>query len=257
MRDYEVINENLRHALAAFSYVREAGHLAQPPGASLVYAGVPFSLFNTALLTAAGNLEELLNRAEEYFRKRSAPWSVWFCDDLMSAEHRRHSRVTLATRGMKMMMDAPGMIAGDLTPPRAGLPPLVCVPVGDEPTRVDFSRVMSEAFHVPEHMAQEVYGGERLWKGTIRGWVGYDGAEAVSTTATVIGGGAIGVYAVATVPGRQRKGYGEALMRHAIGQGQIESGLTCSVLQSSAIGYPLYVRMGYRHVTRFCVYAKG
>jgi len=79
--------------------------------------------------------------------------------------------------------------------------------------------------------------------------------EPVSTTALVVGGGAVGVYNVATLPGRQRHGYGEAVMRYALQEAQREHGIERSILQSTPAGYKLYERMGYRTVTRVSVYS--
>ncbi|MBI3682144.1 MAG: GNAT family N-acetyltransferase [Acidobacteria bacterium] len=262
MRDVEVINENLRCALAAFSRVNQTGETVAAPGLSLVYAGVPHGLFNTALLTAMtpgphGDFAELLANAERHFAPKSVPWSVWFCEELLTAEERRKSKLALAMRGMKLIMEAPGMIASEVRPIEGGAGPLRCVRVGNEQTRLEFSRVMSAAYQVPEPMSLDVYGSATLWSGPAWGWVGYAGDRAVSTAMIVIGGDAIGVYALATHPQFQRKGFGETLMRHAIDRARIDTGVRRSVLQSSAAGYSLYVRMGYRAVTRFLVYVTG
>ncbi len=261
MRDYEIINENLRHALAAFAWVRSGGRVIHSPGLSLVYAGVPYGLFNTALVTSPlpseqGDFYDCLTRAEDFFQKYNAPWSVWFCDDMLSPEERRKARIALATRGLRLTMEAPGMIAPELIPPAAKPPRMAFVRVGDSATRNHFSQVMSAAFHVPLDMSRDVYCGEALWKASMTGWIGYLHGEPVSTAAAVNSSGAIGIYAVATQPPYQRRGYAEAIMRHAIADAEASLGISRTVLQSSADGYPLYVRMGYRAVTRFFVYVK-
>jgi ribosomal protein S18 acetylase RimI-like enzyme len=70
-----------------------------------------------------------------------------------------------------------------------------------------------------------------------------------------MGGGAIGVYNVATMPDHQRRGYGEAVMRHAVAEAQREHGIERTILQSTPAGLSLYERMGYRTITRVSVYA--
>jgi ribosomal protein S18 acetylase RimI-like enzyme len=65
----------------------------------------------------------------------------------------------------------------------------------------------------------------------------------------------MGVYNVATIPGQQRRGYGEAVMRYALAETRREHGLERSILQSTPAGYRLYERMGYRQITRVSVYA--
>ncbi len=86
-------------------------------------------------------------------------------------------------------------------------------------------------------------------------YVGYYKEEPVATAAIVMGGGAMGVYNVATVPEQQRRGYGEAVMRYALADAQREHGIERSILQSTPAGLKLYQRMGYRQITRVSVYA--
>ena len=261
MRDFEVINDNLRHALAAFSYVRKGGHVEHSGGLSLVYSGVPYNLFNTALITHPLPSEEasfydLVDRAEAFFARWSAPWSVWFCDEMLAPEERRRARIALATRGLRYTMEAPGMIAPALLDPARPLPCLRYVRVGDAPTRHHFSEVMSAAFRVPMDISKNVYGGDTMWESPMVGWLGYLGNEPVTTAAAVATPEAVGLYAVATSPHHQRKGYAEAIARFAIEEARAVVGTTRTVLQSSNIGYPLYVRMGYRPVSRYFVYIK-
>ena len=64
----------------------------------------------------------------------------------------------------------------------------------------------------------------------------------------------MGVYNVATVPDRQRRGCGEAVMRHALRRAREQHGIERTVLQSTAQGLRLYRRMGYSVVTNVAVY---
>jgi ribosomal protein S18 acetylase RimI-like enzyme len=57
------------------------------------------------------------------------------------------------------------------------------------------------------------------------------------------------------VPGHQRKGYGETVMRYALADAQSRLGIRRSILQSTPAGLHLYQRMGYRKVTSVGVYA--
>ncbi|MDX1983743.1 MAG: GNAT family N-acetyltransferase [Bryobacteraceae bacterium] len=258
MPDFEAVNENLRCALAGFSWVSDAGETDAIEGMSLAYSGVPFGLFNTAVLTRPvidGRYSSYLHGAADYFKQRRAPWSVWFCEDYFNGEERRRAGITMATVGLKPVMDTPGMIARELAAPRGRLPSIDCRPVGDARTRADFSHIMATAFQVPVEVSNRVYASERLWQGPIRGYVGYVKGVAVSTTAIMLGGGVIGLYAVATHMHFQRRGYGEALMRLVLAATAKQTGMDTVVLQSSSMGYPLYLRMGFREVTRFGVFA--
>lgn len=254
-----MVNENLRCALAAFSRIGPAGRVELRDGFQLVYSGVPFGLFNTVNLTRTpqpGELDQFLHQAEEWYAPLNTAWSVWFCDDLMNPVQRRFSRVVLATAGLRQTNDAPGMLASELLPPGHQLPAIECRRVADHHTRLDFALVMSAAFQVPNEMAQAVYCSGLLWAGELEGWVAYAEKTAVSTAAIVSGGGSIGVYAVGTHPRFQRKGYGEAVVRHAVDATSRRTGVRRTVLQSSTVGYKLYSRMGYRQAGRFLVYVR-
>ncbi len=63
------------------------------------------------------------------------------------------------------------------------------------------------------------------------------------------------MYSLATTPSLRRQGYGEALLRAAVG-GDVSGAPAYRrlVLQSTEAGYALYRRMGFRDATKFTVY---
>jgi ribosomal protein S18 acetylase RimI-like enzyme len=146
------------------------------------------------------------------------------------------------------------MVAEQIAPPVRPLPPIEVRRVCGDASIGAFCGIGSVCFHVPFPWFQEVFANVSVWDRFI-GYVAYADGEAVSTAATVIGGGAVGVYNVATLPGSQRRGYGEAVMRHALDEARRQHGITRSVLQSTPAGFKLYERMGYRTVTKVAVYA--
>jgi GNAT superfamily N-acetyltransferase len=101
---------------------------------------------------------------------------------------------------------------------------------------------------------QEVFDDDRVWKSGFKGYVGYAAGEPVSTAGIVVAAGAVGVYNLATVPGQQKRGFGEAVMRHALALAREQHGAKPSILQSTAQGFELYRRMGYSVVTNVAVY---
>jgi ribosomal protein S18 acetylase RimI-like enzyme len=146
------------------------------------------------------------------------------------------------------------MLAERVAPPVKRLPRMEVRRVRDGGARDAFCGIGSACFHVPVLWFQEVFDSESVWE-RFAAYVGYADGEPVSTAATVIGCDAIGVYNVATLPDRQRLGYGEAVMRYALAEARREHGMERSVLQSTPAGYKLYERMGYRTVAKLAVYA--
>jgi predicted acetyltransferase len=59
---------------------------------------------------------------------------------------------------------------------------------------------------------------------------------------------------VATLPGKQRKGYAEATVRKALYEGYPATGLKRTVLHASDAGFPVYERLGYRAVANIRLY---
>ena len=100
----------------------------------------------------------------------------------------------------------------------------------------------------------EVFEHDGLWTSGFDAWIGYRNGEPVTSAAVVANDETLGIYNVATLPQFRGKGYAEAAVRHAVEQAGA-AGARRIVLQSTAPGYPLYVRMGFCPVARFTIFA--
>lgn len=78
------------------------------------------------------------------------------------------------------------------------------------------------------------------------GFVAYAGEVPVSTATVIEIDGWLYVALVATDPAHRQKGYAEAVMRHALSIASAERGITRTALDASAMGAPIYERMGYQ-----------
>jgi ribosomal protein S18 acetylase RimI-like enzyme len=156
--------------------------------------------------------------------------------------------------GMRHSVDLPGMVAEHVEPPAYPLPVIDVRRVCHGPVRDAFCAIGSLCFNVPITWFTEVFDQDSVWE-RFESYVGYVDEEPVSTAAIVMGGGALGVYNVATVPGHRRCGYGEAVMRHALADAETRHGAGRVLLQSTPAGYKLYQRMGFRTVTKVGVYS--
>jgi len=252
------VADNLRESFRAIAASREPGEVRELPGVSIASSGVAFQMFNTAFLSAPARSEnELTQRillASSHFGARGLEWSYWVCDHWLDGRARRRSREVFERHGLRHSVDLPGMVAEQIAPPVKPLPSIEVRRVGNGAESEAFCGIGSVCFHVPFPWFQEVFAGGSVWR-RFASYVGYADGEAVCTAATVIGGGAVGVYNVATLPASQGRGYGEAVMRHALAEARREHGIARSVLQSTPAGYRLYERMGYRTVTKVAVYA--
>lgn len=255
---FEPVAENLRESFRVIAASRERGEVREMPGVSIAAAGVTFQMFNAAFLSSPVSTEaELAQRIllpSLHFNARGLEWAYWVCEDYLAPKPQRRMRQIFERHGLRHSVDLPGMVAEHILPPVRPLPPVEVKRVGDAVTRAAFCSIGSVCFHVPIAWFCEVFDNQSVWEG-FAAYVGYVNREPVSTTAIVTGGGVLGVYNVATIPGFRARGYGEALMRMALLDARQRQPVDQVILQSTPAGYRLYERMGFRTVTHVSVYS--
>jgi ribosomal protein S18 acetylase RimI-like enzyme len=255
---FENVADNLRESFRVIAASRGEGELRELRGVSIASSGVTFQMFNAAFLSAPvasdAELAQRIMLPKVHFHARGLDWAFWVCEDLMASGPRRRSRSAFEKHGLRHSVDLPGLIAERVLPPARTLPAMEVRRVNTGPTRDAFCGIGSACFHVPLPWFKEVFGNASVWE-RFAAYVGYVAGEPVTTAAVVMGGGAAGVYNVATLPGHQCRGYGEAVMRHALECARAEHGISRSILQSTRAGLRLYERMGFRTVTRVAVYS--
>jgi GNAT superfamily N-acetyltransferase len=173
----------------------------------------------------------------------------------------------LAASGLVLEGDAPAM-AADLAdvpldePPPAGLE---VVPVTDAVTLAQFLTVIAadwlewtggnhtevqlrtlEAWRtqIPERFAREPV--PQRWIGRVEG-------EVVATSRVSVGAGVAGLYAISTLAAHRGRGYGRALTIAAL-RAAASIGHRVGVLQSSDLGYGVYLKLGFRRLFTYDVW---
>ena len=258
MADFEYVANNLRESFRVIASSRAGGELHELDGVSIASAGVTFQMFNAAFLAgpvgSEADMKQRIILPNSFFNAHGLEWAYWVCLDFLDAQSRKRHRRLFEARGLRLSTELPGMIADRLLPPVNPLPHLEIRRVRDRASANAFCEIGSVCFHVPLAWFHEVFDNDVVWQ-RFASYVGYFEGEPVATAATVFGGGVIGVYNVATLPALQRRGFGEALMRHALAEAHREHGMERLVLQSTPAGLRLYERMGFRTVTRVAVYS--
>lgn len=255
--DFQSVETNLRESFRVLAAHRPAGELREMEGVSIASAGVAFQMFNAAFLSAPVSSELQMDRrvaqAAVHFAARGQSWAYWICEGWLENRTRRRLNQLFRKHNLYQAVELPGMVAECVLPAFRDLPYVDVRRVSSEPVKDAFCAIGSMCFNVPLSWFREVFEADSVWK-DFAGYVGYVEGEPVSTAATVIGGGAVGVYNVATLPGYQRRGYGEAVMRHVLEQARLEHGISRTILQATPQGFELYQRMGYRTVTSVTVF---
>jgi hypothetical protein len=193
---------------------------------------------NNATLLRPPGRESVLDRTAAFFAGRPGGpyevWSLWPVRELDDAG--------IESWPVPCMVRDRG---GDRRPPP---PKLEVVEATD-----------AEAVRDAEALIDEVFGARGAPGSTLtvdcldeafRVWIGRVDGRPVATATACVGGGFVGVYAVATVPDARGRGYGEAVTWAATSS---RPDLPAT-LQASSMGLPVYERMGFRTVARFTVW---
>jgi len=257
VRDFEIVERNLRVAMRFFGEATGRGEVRSLTGVDAMYSGLDYGVFNIAVLSEAvraggGGLETRIAECGRYYGGRATRWSFWLCEDLLESAVRRRARTAFGECGLRVISQPPGMMSEELRAPERELPPVECVAVNDQAARDTFAGITSTCFDIPIKVSDAVYKPERAWAGAYRGYVGLVDGRPVGIAATVEAAGVLGIYSLATLPDFRRHGIGEALLRAVVARARV--GKQALVLQSTEAGYRMYRRTGFRDVAKFAVY---
>jgi GNAT superfamily N-acetyltransferase len=120
---------------------------------------------------------------------------------------------------------------------------IAAVGTGFPDAAVDAMERIESALADPQYKAQHRY-------------LGYLDGTPVATSALVLDSGVAGIYAVATVPEARRKGIGRSMTQMPLLEAR-QSGYRVGILQSSAMGYPVYQKIGFRDVCKYRLYLQS
>lgn len=255
--------ERLTHLnLAEFG--RESARWSGPRGEIHEAAGVVHIatattfpvLCNGALrLDASVDADDLVDRATEWFDERSRGFSVWTRpgpdDDLVAV---------LVARGFHgTPPGAPEMICRQPLDPPAPDASTELRWVDDEAGARDFVAVNADAYStygIPrEVLADILVDVDAFLAPHLHHVVAYvDGAPAAAAQ-VLLSHGIGGVYWVGTTEAARGRGLGEAVTR-AVTNRAFERGASVVSLQASAMGEPIYRRLGYEELHRYVVYVR-
>jgi ribosomal protein S18 acetylase RimI-like enzyme len=256
--DFRHVEHNLRDMFRSLADARNGAEVRETGGVTVVCLGATFQMFNAVFLSSPVDTEaEFQTRiavGAQFMAARGLPWSLWVCEDWLAATVRKRATRVCAGSGLQLASDMPGMAVERLKDPERTLPELEVVRVSGEAQRRAFCGIGSTCFHVPSDWFHEIFDARMEERKDFEGWVGYLHGEPVATAATVTSGGVIGLYNVAVMPEYRRRGYAEAVMRHAAGEARRKSGLDRVILQSTRQAIRMYERLGFAAVTRILVF---
>ena len=128
--------------------------------------------------------------------------------------------------------------------------------VKDQAQLQAYADINSEACAFPLEWARSGLLGSTFWKEVAYAYLGYEEGVPVFAACVVVNSGSLYLALVATWPPAQRKGFGEATVRHALQAAYEATGLKRAILHATDAGSPVYRRVGYQRTAEFLAYKR-
>jgi GNAT superfamily N-acetyltransferase len=237
------LDANYLDASRLFVCGARGGEYRERHDAAIVCCGLPERSLNWAFLKPPyGDLAATAAAARAYFDGRKLPFQVTFRDLGLAPAH------ALEPHGWLRRPDpTPGMAL----PLPAAIPPVpegLTIEAVETPEQLaTFRDAAFRGFGYPPQVAPRFMNEWLLAQPHVRLFAGTVGGSVAATSLLVTTGSVAGIYWVATLEAARRRGYGEALTWAAVAGGQ-RAGCTIASLQASALGKPVYARMGFSDV---------
>jgi ribosomal protein S18 acetylase RimI-like enzyme len=192
--------------------------------------------------------ESFIAETIQYFKsKKVNVFTWWLMPHLRPADWEK----TLSAYGFGFSADTPGM-AMDLLALNgsAGAVPGLEIRLVDEAGLLHtWVEMFVRGYGLPADWSSAIFD---IWMKLgldfpVRNFLGYWHGEPVSTSSIFYGGGAAGIYDVATLPEVRGKGIGAALTLHPLVEARAR-GYRVGTLQSSEMGFSVYKKLGFKHV---------
>jgi GNAT superfamily N-acetyltransferase len=207
------------------------------------------AVFLSSPVTDENDFRNRLQTALNYGSGQGLPWALYTFQPFLSRIAPELVQSATSQFGLSYLLQLQVMTAdcGALEPP---VYPLPIIEMRRVLTPEDKWRVLElnmRAYNLPVDMADSVAETGAYFKNQDRdfGFLGFVDGQLVSTASVVEIEGWLYVYLVATDPEHRRKGYAEAVMRHALSTASSQLGITRTSLDASDAGAPLYNQMGY------------
>lgn len=214
------------------------------------YAPLPHPWFNGVLSSnpPMDDADPFIVETIKYFRGKGVNTFTWWMEPHLKPADWEPD---LSKHGFRFSDDTPGM-AVDLHRLNDAIQPVDGFEihgVDDEESMHTWANVFVDGYGWPSAWESIAF---NLWMQLgldlpIRNYLGSLNGEPACTSTVFYGGGAVGIYCVATLPAARGKGLGAAITLQPLQEAR-EMGYRIAVLQSSELGFNVYQRLGFRHL---------
>lgn len=224
-------------------------------GVDYVFSGLPVPFFNLAFVTSRGDSADTLQaRAREacgWAADKHVPWLLLVTHEALQSGV--EPVAALEGGGLVPMLQLTGMIASRVAPGRAVPRGLRLQVPEDDAGCAAMLEVNGAAYGMSLAAARPALGRHSFWAYHMPA-IGLVDATPVCSAAVIMASGYRYVALVATDPRHQKRGYGEAVTRHALDAAVQSHGDKPTFLHATDAGRPIYARMGYETVSTHTVF---
>ena len=246
---------NLVEAIATVAALSPQSLIVRDRGVALIATGLPLRLFNQVLVESDEATEAGVEAAVARTRERGDRFVVNLrggTDDRFAPLMQRLGLVPVSETSW-----LPGLA---LHPLPAG----IAADIADHEIRrikdaagvEDHVVAASAGFEMSESLLRGIVDAALLKQPAVTLYVGYVSGAPVSTGLGVRTGRTIGVYNISTIPAFRKRGLGAAMTTRVAADGA-RAGCDVAILQATAMGLPVYQRLGYRVVVDYVGYVEA
>lgn len=240
------VNENMADAFSRFADHLSDGAVASFDDVVAIATGIPIPLFNPVFVFEPPSDDGALRDAVSWMRERSVPFRVTVADTAVDAV-----ASPLETLGLEGTDEPqPGMVRVSLDGDTPVPNDVRIEEVTDQAGLDAMAAVTAAAFQMPLDLAQDTLPPSIIGDDHLCALLGRVDDEPVACGLLVRSGDVAGVYSIAVLPDRRRRGYGEAMTWAVLRAGRAH-GATIGALQSSPMGFSVYERMGFETVVEY------
>ena len=245
-------HENFIAAIGQVAALRPGGIVRHEGGVALLASGVEIRLFNQVIIEDTRATFDAVADAVATMRAGSFRYLVHLRDGADDRFVPLMAELGLAE--LEPDDRLPGMALAPIPDGAPGPAELEVRPIDDLAGFDDHIRTAALGFGLDEGLVRSFLDPRLLDEPGVRYYVGYIDGEPVTTGVGIATRRTIGVYNIATVESARRRGYGAAMTVRAVLDGRA-AGSDVAVLQASAMGLPIYERLGYRTVVGYRAFA--
>lgn len=233
-----------------------SAELHDGPAATWFTSDVPFFPFNQVLrVSLSGDVDAAIDGLLAPFRARRVPlcWNIGPGAQPPDLATRLEARRAARTNSM------PGMALDLSKPLPAPAPPdgFVIERVRDAAAFASWSRAYNDGFDLPPGFVDALGGAyQRIGFADdtpFRHYVGLLNGEPVASSTMFLDGSVAGLWHITTLPSARRQGVGAAMTIAPLHDAR-DRGYATAILYASAMGEPLYQRLGFRELLRLYQY---